>query len=174
MNYDGAEGLEFGGGNTKVDPSVAAELPEGCRVVSTERHGVSFWANTGRVDVELADGTLQSFFIKVISKELGKNMTHGEFESMKAIYALMPDFVPKPIGWGTYQTIPETHFFLCEYREMIDEMLDPHKFTACLAALHQNSKSPNGKFGFHITTYTGNLPQLNEWKKARRFNLQRA
>jgi hypothetical protein len=24
MNYDGAEGLEFGGGNTKVDPSVAA------------------------------------------------------------------------------------------------------------------------------------------------------
>jgi hypothetical protein len=24
MNYDGAEGLEFGGGSTKVDPSVAA------------------------------------------------------------------------------------------------------------------------------------------------------
>jgi hypothetical protein len=23
-NYEGAEGLEFGGGNTKVDPSVAA------------------------------------------------------------------------------------------------------------------------------------------------------
>jgi hypothetical protein len=23
MNYDGAEGLEFGEGNTKVDPSVA-------------------------------------------------------------------------------------------------------------------------------------------------------
>jgi len=24
MNYDGAKGLEFGGGNTKVDPSVTA------------------------------------------------------------------------------------------------------------------------------------------------------
>ena len=24
MNYEGAEGLEFGGGNTKVDPSVFA------------------------------------------------------------------------------------------------------------------------------------------------------
>jgi hypothetical protein len=24
MNFDGAEGLEFGGGNTKVDPSVLA------------------------------------------------------------------------------------------------------------------------------------------------------
>lgn len=24
MNYDGAEGLEFGGGNTAIDPAVAA------------------------------------------------------------------------------------------------------------------------------------------------------
>jgi protein-ribulosamine 3-kinase len=80
------------------------DLPKGCRVVSTEGHGVSFWANTGRIDVELADGTPQSFFIKVISKELGKNMTHGEFESMKAIYTLLPDFATKPIAWGTYET----------------------------------------------------------------------
>lgn len=74
MNYNGAGGLEFGGGNIKIDPSVAAELPEGCRVVSTESHGVSFWAYTGPIDVDLADGTPQSFLIKVISKERGKNM----------------------------------------------------------------------------------------------------
>lgn len=141
------------------------ELPKGCRVVSTEGHGVSFWANTGRIDVELADGTPQSFFIKVISKELGKNMVHGEFESMKAIYTLLPDFAPKPIAWGTYRTIVDTHFFLCQYREMMEEMPDPHKFTARLAALHQNSKSPNGRFGFHTTTYSGNLPQMNEWEE---------
>jgi len=49
---------------------------------------------------------------------------------------------------------------------MIDEMPDPHKFTARLAALHQNSKSPNGKFGFHISTYSGNLPQMNEWEES--------
>ena len=30
MNYDGAEGLEFGGGNTKVDPSVlSGQHPSG-------------------------------------------------------------------------------------------------------------------------------------------------
>lgn len=135
-------------------------------MVSTEDHGISFWANTGRIDVELVDGTPQSFFIKVISKQLGKNMMQGEFESMKAIYTLLPDFAPKPIAWGTYETIPDTHFFLCVYREMIDERPDPHKFTARLAALHQNSKSTNGKFGFHITTYTGNLPQMNEWEES--------
>lgn len=164
MNYNGAEGLELGGGNTNVDLKVLAELPKGCRVVSTESHGVSFWANTGRIDVELADGSPKTFFIKVISKELGKNMVHSEFESMKTIHTLLPDFAPKPIAWGTYETIPDTHFFLCDYREMLDEMPDPHKFASRLAALHQNSVSPNGKFGFHINTYSGNLPQMNEWE----------
>ncbi|MCJ1356773.1 MAG: hypothetical protein MMC33_006769 [Icmadophila ericetorum] len=166
MDYDGAKDLEFGQGNTAVDPSVTAELPKGCRVLSTESHGVSFWANTGRIDVELANGAVQTFFIKVLSKDVGKNMVHGEFESMKAIYKLLPEFAPKPIAWGTYETIPETHFFLCEFREMIDDMPDPHKFAVRLAALHQNSKSPNGKFGFHLTTYSGNLPQMTEWEES--------
>ena len=140
------------------------ELPKGCRVVSTEGHGVSFWANTGRIDVESADGASQSFFIKVISNERGKNMMHGEFESMSAIHTLMPDFAPRPIAWGSYKTIPDTHFFLCQFLEMIDEMPDPHVFTARLAALHEKSQSPQNKFGFHVTTYTGNLPQTNEWE----------
>lgn len=133
-------------------------------MISTEGHGVSFWANTGRIDVQLADGTPRSFFIKVLSKDVGRKMLHGEFESMKAIHTLLPDFAPTPIAWGTYSTIPDTHFFLCQYREMIDEMPDPHKFTTHLAKLHEISESPNGKFGFHMTTYSGNLPQMNEWE----------
>ena len=83
---------------------------------------------------------------------------------MTAIHTLLPDFSPKPIAWGTYETVPDTHFFLCHFRDMIDEMPDPHRFATRLAALHQNSKSPEGKFGFHVTTYTGNLPQTNEWE----------
>lgn len=133
-------------------------------MISTEGHGVSFWSNTGRIDVELADGTSQSFFIKVISDDVERKMMHGEFESMKAIHKLLPDFVPKPIAWGTYKSVPNTHFSLCQFREMIDEMPDPHDFTARLAALHQNSESPNGQFGFHITTFSGNLPQINDWE----------
>jgi protein-ribulosamine 3-kinase len=93
-------------------------------------------------------------------------MVHGEFESMKAIHSLLPDFAPEPIAWGTYQTIPDTHFFLCEFRDMIDDMPDPHKFTVRLAELHQNSSSPTGKFGFHTTTYSGNLPQMTEWEES--------
>ncbi len=44
-------------------------------------------------------------------------------------------------------------------------MPDPYKFAARLAALHQNSNPPNGKFGFHIT-YSGNLPQMNNWEES--------
>lgn len=91
-------------------------------------------------------------------------MMHWEFESMSAIHTVLPNFAPKPVAWGTYETISETHFFLCQFREMIDEMPDPHRFTARLAALHEKSKSPEGKFGFHVATCTGNLPQNNKWE----------
>lgn len=114
--------------------------------------------------MELADGRPKSYFIKVISKDVGKNMVHSEFESMSAIYDVLPDFAPKPIAYGTYESIPDTHFFLCDFQDMVEEMPDPHKFTARLATLHQNSKSPNGKFGFQMSTYSGNLPQMNEWE----------
>ena len=142
------------------------ELPRGCQVLSTGAHGVSFWAYTGKINVALADGEPKSFFIKVISKEIGKAMMHSEYECTKAIHALMPDFTPRPIAWGTYETNCDTHFYLCEFREMIDEMPDPHKFAVRLAALHQNSKSPQDKFGSSFTTYNGNLPQLGGWESS--------
>ena len=102
----------------------------------------------------------------MVSKDIGKNMVHSEFECTKAIHALLPDFTPAPIAWGTYQTVSDTHFYLCEFREMRDDMPDPRSFAKCLAALHQNSESPENKFGFHMTTYNGNLPQLAGWESS--------
>ncbi|KAI9375177.1 Fructosamine kinase-domain-containing protein [Aspergillus egyptiacus] len=167
MNYSGADGLEFGAGRTKIDPAVLMALPQGCKVTSTKNHGVSSWAQTGRIDVLLRDGTPQSFFIKVCSKDLGLNMTEGEFQSISAIYNVLPGFVPKPIACGSYRTIPDTHFFLCEFREMAsDRMPDPDKFAALLSTLHQKSRSPTGNFGFHVTTYAGNLPQFVGWEES--------
>jgi fructosamine-3-kinase len=189
MNSDGFEGVEFGNGNNKLDPAVlagdenikdgliefssiiplandSAALPKGCTVVSTAAHGKSFWAKTGRIHVELADGTRQSFFIKVISNDTGRNMMHSEFESMKAIHGIVTDFAPQPVAWGTFRSDAKTHFYLCEFRGFGDEMPVPDDFTARLAKLHQNSQSPNGKFGFHVTTYAGNLPQLVGWESS--------
>lgn len=133
-------------------------------MTSVERHGVSFWAHTGKIEVELVNGDPSSFFIKALSGETGKHMVHSEFESMKAIYDLTPEFAPKPIAWGSYGSVPNTYFFMCEYREMIEDMPEPVAFASRLAGLHQASKSPNGKFGFHMTTYSGNQPQMTDWE----------
>lgn len=92
------------------------------------------------------------------------NMTKGEFHSVSAIHGVTPEFVPKPIACGTYENIPDTHFFLCDFREMAEEMPDPHKFASGLSIMHQKSVSPTGKFGFHTTTYAGNLPQYVAWE----------
>lgn len=133
-------------------------------MTSLERHGNSFWAHTGKIATTSSDGHVANFFIKTLSGETGKKMVHSEFVSMKAIYALTPDFAPKPIAWGTYESTPDTHFFLCGFHEMNDTMPNPSAFASRLARLHQTSKSPNGKFGFHMTTYSGNLPQMTDWE----------
>ena len=102
--------------------------------------------------------------MKVLSKECGRNMVMAEFESMRAAHDVVPEFVPTPIAWGAYTSLSDTCFFLCEFREMIEDMPEPHQFAALLSTLHQKSVSPTGKFGFHVTTYAGNLPQFVEWE----------
>ncbi|KAI0454328.1 cytidine deaminase-like protein [Xylaria acuta] len=109
-------------------------------------------------------GGSASYFIKAISGDVGRSMTRSEFESMSSIYEPQPGFVPKPSAHGNDETIPDTHFFPCEFREMSATMPDPREFYSRLAALHQSSKSPNGKFGCHLATYSGNLPQMTEWE----------
>ncbi len=87
-------------------------------------------------------------------------MTEGEFESLKEIHATSPTFAPRPYAWGRYHgTEPETFFLLAEFRNVGEQPPDPIKFTARLAELHHNSKSPTGKFGFHTTTCHAFLTQ---------------
>ncbi|MCJ1269176.1 hypothetical protein MMC22_009065 [Lobaria immixta] len=77
------------------------------------------------------------------------------------MHSITPDFVPEPIGWGSYKGLPDTHFYLCEFRSLGEELPEPPVFCQKLAELHKNGVSPNGKFGFHVVTYNGNLPQEN-------------
>ena len=73
-------------------------------------------------------------------------MTEGEFESLKAIHTVSPNFTPEPFAWGRYRKEdPETYFLLAEFREVGEQPPDPIKFTARLAELHRNSISPTGK-----------------------------
>lgn len=59
-------------------------------------------------------------------------MCEGEFESLKAIHAVSPGFVPKPYAWGKYtQDEPETYFLLTEFRD-VGKQVCASEFVVCM------------------------------------------
>jgi protein-ribulosamine 3-kinase len=103
------------------------------------------------------------------------SMMKGEYESSKAINTVVYDFAPRPVGWGTFVSNPDVHFFLQDFHEMDQELPDMEKFTLKLAEMHLKSADMHlqmiepfetlgkPKFGFHVTTHNGSLPQDNSW-----------
>lgn len=146
--------------------------------MSFTNNGVSPWANTFRTDALLKGGSEQSYFLKVgplpfigaggnsIIKSLLQmadlcllsliRSLKGGYGSTLAISLLVPDFVPKPIGWGTYSFVPDTYFYICEFRNLlVDNFSGAAKFGDKLAMRHKippASQQSGEKFGFHVTT----------------------
>ncbi|TVY14339.1 Ketosamine-3-kinase [Lachnellula arida] len=151
--------------NAPLDQNVVAYIPEASEAsrLRTMGHGASYWTNTACVSLDFPDGRESKYFLKIATGERGRRMMEGEYESMKVIHQVTPIFAPKPIAWGTYKSNPDIHFFLCDFHEMDDELPEISKFTESLAKLHRDSVSPTGRFGFHITTYNGNIPQDVRW-----------
>ncbi len=141
------------------------DFPPGSKFVSAIPYGTSIWTRTVCVNIELADGSTQANFLKIGNADIGRNMVRSEFEGVNAVYPIVPDFVPRPIGWGAYKADQNKHFYMSDFIPMIEELPDPQAFCAKLAQLHRDSipLSPNGKFGFHVTTYAGNMPQDVTW-----------
>lgn len=90
-------------------------------------------------------------------------MAEGEYEATKAWQDIVPSNVAEPIGWGELTNRPGKHFLLVRFRDMSDEMLSISDFVSIVASGHQKSASPTGRFGFHVTTYTGDHPYDNRW-----------
>lgn len=145
----------------------------------------SFWSRTARINVRLSTGEDKSFFFKVglpsdMSLSLCLRLNHdlcslctmkGGISWQKAntnhcmLYTVAPDMVPEPLGWGTLEANPDGHFFLCEFVNLADEIPDPSLVCKKLAELHRKSitMSPNGMYGFEMTTCNGTFPQDNTW-----------
>ena len=111
-------------------------------------------------------------------------MLQGEYESMKALHEVSPDFVPFPLGYGTYERDPDMHFFMSDFIDIASKLPEKTTFCSKLAELHRKSQhmtqyglgpsttgwksqSSGGKverkYGFPITTYNAKLPQNNTW-----------
>jgi protein-ribulosamine 3-kinase len=159
LNRSHSEAL-FVEGDFPIDENVLAKFPEGTKFLSANQYGTSAWTITARLNVELPDGSKARYFIKCASEERGRVMMEGEFNGMSELYKTAPNFVLKPHSWGKYRVgIPDTYFFLQEFIELSDRVPDPNQLCTKLASLHYISVSPTGKFGFHITTCQGRIPQ---------------
>lgn len=91
----------------------------------------------------------------------------GEFTSATKIHSLIPGLVPAPYGWGKFRASTlNTYFFISDFLDMDTSAPEPVQFTARVAALHRKSKSPNGMFGFEVTTCDGKLPHTVAWEKS--------
>jgi protein-ribulosamine 3-kinase len=94
-------------------------------------------------------------------------MAEGEFESMKALRGALPELVPRPIGWGTYESDENIHFFLCEFVDLYDELPDVVDFCSAIAEMHQRSmtmtRSDNSMYGFHVPTCNETVEQYSTW-----------
>ena len=102
-----------------------------------------------------------SEIVKVSLGHHGREALKGEYESTLAIHSVQSGFIPKPIAHGSFNKIPNTHYYICKFYELLEELPEPSEFCERVAALHSKSTSPNGKFGFHVVTYNGDLPQEN-------------
>lgn len=95
-------------------------------------------------------------------------MMKGAFESEKTIHSFIPEYVPKPVAFGTYKSRPDTHFYLAEFVDMDETHPDPKAWATTVSTLHKRSmgKSPGGKFGFHMQTHMANVPINNTWNSS--------
>ncbi|KAK4110824.1 hypothetical protein N656DRAFT_799558 [Canariomyces notabilis] len=153
--------------SVEVDENVVKALPiPGSKLVDAQKFGesLSSWGKTAKLVVKLPDGTLQDYFLKggrpfkflavVVPRlgPIGKQMCHGEFESLKAIDAVSPGFVPKPYAWGEIGREEGSYFLPVEFRHIGRQLAEPSKLARRLADMHMRSVSPTGKFGFHVAT----------------------
>lgn len=94
-------------------------------------------------------------------------MLLGDFTSLTTIDSAVPGLVPKVAGWGKYNTgSPDIYFLLEDFLDIDNCAPEPIQFTTRLAELHHNTASPNGMFGFHVTTCDGKLPHTVAWEES--------
>lgn len=90
-------------------------------------------------------------------------MALGEYESQMELAKYIPDNVVVPLAYGTLENDPSASFFLANFRGLSEKTAQPAQLVDVLEKLHNNSVSPNGKFGFHVMTSNGVVPIINYW-----------
>ncbi|KAM0812592.1 putative protein-ribulosamine 3-kinase [Seiridium cardinale] len=150
-------------GTSQLDPAIAAVLGKDDTVVGVYKDETSTWAETMRIDAVRINGEPRSYFLKTVSAENAAERVYGEFKAMSEIFKTLPAIAPQPHGYGEYKNRKGTYFFVCDYLNITHRLPDPERLGKKLAELHHKSRSPNGQFGFHCTTFDGEKPLNTTW-----------
>ncbi|XRM36737.1 hypothetical protein ABZX51_000230 [Aspergillus tubingensis] len=143
-----------------IDHVISSEIALFRRPLKVVSLGSSAWAQRYRIDVEAQKQT-DSYFMKISFGDHGREALKGEFESTLAIHSIVGSFTPRPIKWGSFKALSGAHYYLCRFYDFAEHAPKTTEFCQNIAFLHSRSNSPNGKFGFHLVTYNGDLPQEN-------------
>ncbi|AEO69870.1 uncharacterized protein THITE_123229 [Thermothielavioides terrestris NRRL 8126] len=120
------------------------------------------WSTGLRIDVAVGDEE-KSFFAKLIEREEFVGMAEAEYEGQKAISAVIPEHAVEPIAWGYYEGDRTKAWFLTHFRNLVPRPPPLSSFLPVVKKLHQESVSPTGKFGFHVTPFYGPPPMIVSW-----------
>ncbi|KAI4863931.1 Fructosamine kinase-domain-containing protein [Hypoxylon rubiginosum] len=156
-----------------IDPQVLKELRarvpriEKFESVSIGGHGKSLWTRTARICTHFVRNhalDTKVFFLKITYGATGKEMVESEFECMDKLHDFGRDFVTEPFATGTYSSMPDVHFLLCEFRPMEDKLPPPFVLGPKVAVLHRSSPA-FPKFGFYFATFHGNVRVVHPFSK---------
>ncbi|MCJ1436539.1 hypothetical protein MMC27_005918 [Xylographa pallens] len=130
-----------------VDDNVLEKIADVELVLGMASVANSAWARAFRIDAQLHGGRVESYFLK---DTMAANQLCAEANCL-----------------GSCRSVPDTHFYLTEFKNLLLYLPKPYLFCERLAELHKNGVSLNGKFGFHVTTYNGELLQENSFTDTR-------
>ncbi|KAM7190689.1 Fructosamine kinase domain containing protein [Rhypophila sp. PSN 637] len=147
---------------TEVDANVRKALPEGTTIKWAKTFVESFWAISSKIDAVLPSGEERSYFLKVYIAPRAEDIARGEFESTRELLSVIPNNVPQVVAHGSCASKPDRAFFLAEFRDMRDELPSASDLVSVVAAIHTKT-SPNGKFGYPVTTFSGKHPMDTRW-----------
>lgn len=87
---------------------------------------------------------------------------------MTAIDGVVSGLVPKAAGWGEYfDEGSQVYFYLGDFHDMdFSVPPEPTNIMSKIAELHQRGVSPNGMFGFPVTTVCGIMERTVTWEKS--------
>lgn len=90
-------------------------------------------------------------------------MAEAEYEGQKAIHSLIPNNAVKPVAWGYFAETKSKAWYVAEFMNLRPRTPSLEQLLPIVQRMHQQSVSPTGKFGFHVTPFYGPPPMTVDW-----------